>query len=155
MADTARGTAVVAATPPGVGDLEANRALQRRYYGEMDVRGGSPDVVDAFFAPDATVHVGGMPSVDLRGFKGILAGFYSAFPEMVHHIEAQVAEGDLVVARNRVTTTHRGEFQGVPATGRSVTVDAMVWQRIAGGRIAEMWVLVDMAGLMQQLTRPG
>ena len=34
-------------------------------------------------------------------------------------------------------------------------MNATVWQRIAGGRIAEMWVLVDMPGLMQQLTQPG
>ena len=131
----------------------AAKEVQRHFYHEMDARSGAPDVLDQFFATDATVHIAGSPPLDPRGFKEILAVFYSAFPDLAHHMQSQVAEGDLAAARNVVTGTHRGNFQGIPATGRRITVDAMVQQRITNGRIVEMWVNVDMAGLMRQLTQ--
>ena len=47
--------------------------------------------------------------------------------------------------------THRGEFIGIPATDREVTVQAVDIYRLADGRIAEQWVIIDVWGLMQQL----
>jgi SnoaL-like polyketide cyclase len=47
--------------------------------------------------------------------------------------------------------THRGEFWGVPPTGRQVTIDLMDVVRIADDQIVEHWNVVDWIGLMHQL----
>ena len=63
----------------------------------------------------------------------------------------------MVQARDKVVTrltgrgTHRGEFLGIPATGRPVEVTSVGIDRIAGNRIAERWLVADVLGLMRQL----
>jgi predicted ester cyclase len=62
-----------------------------------------------------------------------------------------VAEGDWVVHHWTATATHTGEFMGIPATGRRFTAAGIVITRIADGKIAEQWRIVDVFGMMQQL----
>jgi hypothetical protein len=51
----------------------------------------------------------------------------------------------------RMRGTHRGEFLGLPPTGRQVKVKGVVIDRIVEGRIVESRILMDNFGLMQQL----
>lgn len=44
--------------------------------------------------------------------------FQSAFPDFEMEIVDLIAEGDKVVAHFRCSGTHRGEWLGLPATGR-------------------------------------
>ena len=62
-----------------------------------------------------------------------------------------VAEGDKVVARIQTTGTHRGQFQGMPPTGKSIKREAFDMLRIANGKFVEHWNLFDAMGMMQQL----
>jgi predicted ester cyclase len=52
-----------------------------------------------------------------------------------------------------MTMTHRGDYLGVPATGRKLTLRVMDFYRCAGGCIAENWVLLDYVDLFRQLGR--
>ena len=45
----------------------------------------------------------------------------------------------------------RGEFNGIPATGRRVSLTGISIDRITGGRIVESWEVTDDAGLLRQL----
>lgn len=74
----------------------------------------------------------------LEGLKDVLRGMRAAFPDLHFFVEEQIAEGDKVLTRFEWTGTHRGEFLGVPATGRSVRVWGMV-------------IIMDALGLMMQL----
>jgi predicted ester cyclase len=47
--------------------------------------------------------------------------------------------------------THRGDFQGIPATGNQIRLTGIDIDRIAGGKVVECWTNVDEFGLMQQL----
>ena len=58
----------------------------------------------------------------LAGLKDVLRGMRTAFPDMHWSVHEQIAEEDKVVTRFEWTGTHRAEFFGVPATGRSVKV---------------------------------
>jgi predicted ester cyclase len=60
-------------------------------------------------------------------------------------------EEDKVVTRWTATGTRQGEFMGMPPTGKPVRFSGIYIYRIAGGRIAEIWVSLDALGLMQQL----
>ena len=94
------------------------------------------------------------PSQDIRGSEGAkqyVSAFRSGFPDLHFTIEDQVAEGDIVVTRWTARGTHRGEFQGVPATGRKIQLAGTDIDRFVGGRVVECWAHVDELGLMRQL----
>ncbi|MBI4581940.1 MAG: ester cyclase [Planctomycetes bacterium] len=65
--------------------------------------------------------------------------------------EDQIAEGDKVATRYTGTWTHRGEFMGIPPTGKDVTVTRIEILRIADGKFVEHWESFDQLGLLQQL----
>ena len=76
----------------------------------------------------------------------------AAFPDMRMHVEDVVASGDKAGARVRVTGTHKGEFMGIPATGKSATVKLIDITRFGDDGLArEHWGVVDQLALMQQL----
>ena len=56
-----------------------------------------------------------------------------------------------MAARYMVQGTHRGEFLGIPGSGRRVTIQAVESYRLDGGKLAEQWVVMDALGLLQQL----
>jgi predicted ester cyclase len=45
-----------------------------------------------------------------------------------------------VANRGTFTGTHQGEFMGIPATGKQVTVKFMDMWRVQDGRAVENWV---------------
>ena len=75
-----------------------------------------------------------------------------AFPGYVLTPEQIIVEGDTAAMRAIMRGTHRGEFAGMPATGREVTAGVMLFYRVADGRIAEHWMQLDTMAIMSQLT---
>jgi predicted ester cyclase len=126
---------------------DENKVIARRYFAAQDrAKGIDPDT-DPRFA----FQIAGAPRTDIEGYRQFAEAFYAAFPDLSHTVEEQVAEGDLVVSRFTVRGTHRGEFQGIPPTGKQFEVTAVAIDRIAGGKIVERWGQLDALGLMQQL----
>ncbi|MEV0612835.1 ester cyclase [Nonomuraea sp. NPDC050404] len=108
--------------------------------------------IDEVVHPD--VRIGTPLPIETKGtqaLKEVLTVLHRAFPDLHVEIEDVIAEGDRVVARNTVTGTHRGEYMGVPPTGRSVTYKEVIIARFADGRIAETWAVVDVMSVMRQL----
>jgi predicted ester cyclase len=62
-----------------------------------------------------------------------------------------VAEGDKVAARITSSGTHQGDFEGLPATGKPYTQNAIVIYRLTNGKIAEARLQTDTMSMMQQL----
>jgi steroid delta-isomerase-like uncharacterized protein len=87
----------------------------------------------------------------LEGLKDVLRGMRSAFPDLHFSVEEQIAEGDKVLTRFEWTGTHRSDFLGIPATGRSEKVWGMVLDRLLDGRIKDTRIIMDIFGLMMQL----
>ena len=75
----------------------------------------------------------------------------TACPDVHFTVEDQVAEGDKVATRLTTTGTYQGEFAGIPATGKPVSVTAMNIHRVSGDQIQEAWFNWDALGMMQQL----
>jgi predicted ester cyclase len=44
-----------------------------------------------------------------------------------------------------------GNYMGIPATGKSVTMSEIIIDRLADGKIVESWRLFDQMGMMQQM----
>jgi steroid delta-isomerase-like uncharacterized protein len=77
----------------------------------------------------------------------------AAFPDSHHTIEDLIAAGDKVVTRFTWSGTHHGEFEGIPPTGRPISVQGIWIHRLKDGRIVEGrdWGQVDWLGLLRQL----
>jgi predicted ester cyclase len=63
-----------------------------------------------------------------------------------------IEDDDKVVARWSAKGTHKGDFMGIPATGKQVAFSGIEIIRIENGKAVEEWEELDRAGLMQQLT---
>jgi steroid delta-isomerase-like uncharacterized protein len=96
-------------------------------------------------------HSSGMPNMDWNGHKRLLATITRAFPDLHHDIKDMVAEGDKVAVRLVVTGTHKGEFHGMPPSGRKLSLDEMAFLTIVDGRITDGWITSDTMSFMQQI----
>jgi len=87
-----------------------------------------------------------------EGVKEFFTMHIAAFPNLRFDAEDVLASGDKVVARVRVTGTHEGEFMGMPATGKSISVQAIDIVRFGDDGLArEHWGVFDTMTMMQQL----
>ena len=73
------------------------------------------------------------------------------FQTFIIEIVDMVAEGDKVAIRLSVNGTHKEEFQGIPPTGKKLSLDEMGFITIIGGKITEGWISADRMRLMQQI----
>jgi steroid delta-isomerase-like uncharacterized protein len=130
------------------GQPAAHRALVHQFVDQFWNQ-GRLDAADELMTCDAVVHepVTGTPD-DL---KAVATMMRTAFPDWHATAEEILVDGVLVVERWTGRGTHRGEFQGIPATGKTVTVPGVVFYRIADGKIAEFRGQFDRLSLLQQL----
>ncbi|QYJ05284.1 ester cyclase [Nocardioides panacisoli] len=68
-----------------------------------------------------------------------------------HRVLSMVTAGETVAARVLVTGIHAGHFLGVPPTGAHLRVDQALFARLSGGRIVELWEIVDTGSGLQQI----
>jgi len=134
--------------------VEDNKAIARRVYEAFSqaVSTGNWATLDAVLAADAIDHnpVPGQ-GPGLEGVKQVFAVFAAGFPDLHFTVEDMIAEGDKVVSRLTMHGTHRGDFQGIAPTGKSITQTGIDILRLAGGKVIERWGEFDNLGLMQQL----
>jgi steroid delta-isomerase-like uncharacterized protein len=129
---------------------EENKALVRRFEEQVWNR-RNPSLVDEFFAASHVFRAAGSPPLDREGHRQMIAAFQSAFPDGHNTADDLLADGDKVAHRWTYRGTHRGAFQGIPATGRQVTLTGISIWRFEEGKIVESWHELDTLGLMQQL----
>jgi steroid delta-isomerase-like uncharacterized protein len=86
-----------------------------------------------------------------EGLKDVIRLMRTAFPDIHWVVDETIASGDKVVSRFKWSGTQRGDFLGIPATGRKVTVAGVVIDRLNAGKMADSRILMDTLGMMQQL----
>jgi steroid delta-isomerase-like uncharacterized protein len=110
------------------------------------ITNGDLDAVGEFFTSDYVAH---LTDEDMTGGHAAIrrvAGMYRrAFSDLRVEIEVLVEAKDRVAWQRRVWATHKGNFKGFPATGRSIVWRDMVTSRFLDGLIAEEWVITDLA----------
>lgn len=113
-----------------------------------DVDGFCDLLADDFVEHETTA--GLAPTKD--GVRQFFTMYIAAFPDLRMEAEDVIASGDKVVARVRCTGTNTGDFMGMPATGKSVDVEAVDIIRFGDDGLAyEHWGVFDAMGMMQQL----
>jgi steroid delta-isomerase-like uncharacterized protein len=107
---------------------------------------------DELIAPDFINHDPVSPGVtDREGLKAYAGALFFAFPDFHVTIDDEVGEGDKVAKIWTVHGTHKNEFQGIPATGKFITVKGITIYRITDGKLVELTWAYNMLGLLQQL----
>jgi steroid delta-isomerase-like uncharacterized protein len=134
-------------------DVEANKALVRRFYEEVWTR-RNVAFAEEVFADDYVRH-------DLRPTKApprgagqalIAEQFRHAFPDLEWRVDLVLGDGDLVAARWTASGTHSGAWGDVAATGKRATFSGVNIFRFGDeGKVVEIWNHRDDLGLREQL----
>jgi predicted ester cyclase len=130
---------------------EANKAAAMRLFGMMngaDLSGAAEVVAPSFVDHE---EVPGVDTGGVEGFKATVGFFRGAFPDLKFETPLLVAEGDMVAVHFHVTGTNRGEFMGMPATGKPVDLHGADLLRFENGKLVEHWGYMEQMKMMQQL----
>ena len=132
--------------------LEENKETTRRIYKAMNEVDFA--TLEELMDPNIVNNDPGLPPLPpgIEGFKMVVNLLHAGFPrDGKFVIEDMVAEGDFVAVRWTYSGTHLGEFAGVQATGKFVSVDGTVIQRFVNGKSAEHWAMWDVLGMLRQM----
>jgi steroid delta-isomerase-like uncharacterized protein len=129
---------------------EANKVAIGRFFEEV-YNQGNVALFDELAAPSFVSHDRGNPTQDRDGVKAIVGAIRAAFPDVHFTADDIIAEGDKVAARFTMRGTQRGDFMGIPATNREITVTGIDIVRFSDGKAVEHWHEWSGMELMQQL----
>lgn len=122
-----------------------------RFYQANDNR--QFDELDTLCAPDLIVHDPQLGTVrGPQGMRDLLLYFAQAFPEQRTELTHLLGEGDYVAVLHVHHAVHAGPFNGLPPTGRTISVPGheLIRFDLATGRIVEFWRFdADLLLLMQ------
>jgi predicted ester cyclase len=115
-------------------------------------------VLDEIVDPACVTHqVRSAPGAIAAAARGPLAlrehieSWLTAFPDIRVTTDLRCVGGAHVVSWVTMRGIHSGPWQGVPPTGREVTIRTVAQHRVENGRIVEDWVIVETLGLFQEL----
>ena len=125
-------------------------AVVRRFYEEMN-NGRKNELAPELFTPDHVLHDPQVPAE--KGPQGMVevVSTYQTGVDGHWGIEEIFTAGDRVVIRWTGSGKHVGEVNGIPATGKSIRVDAITIHRMGDGKIAETWEVWDTLTFLQQI----
>jgi len=136
---------------PGMAkDLEAqNKAVARSFFEDVLDQGKLEDYSKSH-APDFVAHAEGHLA-SLEEDMTAAREQRKAMPDMRVKVSHIVAEGDLVSVYWTASGTNTAAGWGIPATGKSVSVNGMTLFRFERGLIQEEWSVFNQYSLMKQL----
>jgi steroid delta-isomerase-like uncharacterized protein len=117
---------------------------------------GNAELANQLYSEDAErTEPNGREPIHHHGVHQIskfIAEVRSAFPDFKLEMKQIVAEGDHIASHWTVTGTQRGEFQGMPATGKRIEVTGMTLARLKDGKIVSEQIYFDRLSLLEQLS---
>lgn len=128
----------------------ANKNLLRRFYKDVYVDWNMA-LVDEVVSPQFTSHDWPEGATGPQAFRDYYSAIRSAVPDARYEVDDLIAEGDRVVVRWRLLGTHKGDFRGIAATGRPITLKGIAIYRVEGGKLLERWVVSDLHGMLEEI----
>jgi predicted ester cyclase len=122
--------------------------VARRFYERVSA--GDPDGAVDLISPAYVGHgmgAGGGPG----SVRQDLETWLSAVPDLRIDIHDTVTESDRVTVRMTLRGTHRGDFAGIPPSGRPFEIGGTDVLRVRGGQVVEAWTLCDLASMFIQV----
>ena len=130
---------------------EQNEALYRGIIEEINK--GNSEYFNEFYSPDSLYY---FPSNNPKPLsreesQEFVKGFFKSFPDLNFSIEELYAVDDRVIVRYILRGTHKGEYRGIPATGKKFEISSTFIVRIENGKVVEEREDFDQLGFLQQL----
>ena len=133
--------------------VQRNKETFRRYVDQV-WKDEDLDFADEVFAEkylshqsDGTVLERGPEDV-----KKFVTEYRSAFSDIENTSEDMIGEDDKVVNRWKLQVTHTGEFRGIPATNKRITITGIgIFRFSEDGKVVESWDSLDQLGMLRQL----
>jgi steroid delta-isomerase-like uncharacterized protein len=130
-----------------MGNDDQNKAAVRACF--ENASKGNFEALDDILVGDYVLHPEEIRGAD--GLKKMVQGYREALSGLRVNIDQQFSDGDYVATRYTITGTHDGDLMGAPPSGKDVSFTGITISRCEGGRIAEEWELIDVAGLLGQI----
>ncbi|WP_299578373.1 ester cyclase [uncultured Sunxiuqinia sp.] len=129
---------------------EQNKQIIQRYWdGKWNER--HAEILEELQSPHVVYHGTSMEMNGLEEYKEVYQSYLSAMHDSHLTINQLIAEDDWVMSRVRLEAVHKGDMEGLPATGKKVEVDIFTVFRLVDGKIVEEWEVMDELGMMMQL----
>ena len=128
---------------------EESKAIARRMM-DMLNRHDQAGVVE-LCAEDSVFHGYDQHALDRKGFGRNMEQIFKAFPDMHFRVDDLFGEDNKVAVRHYMEGTNQGEYMGMAATGKPVSVFSNATFVIEGGKVKELWLNADYVGMMSQL----
>jgi non-heme chloroperoxidase len=133
--------------------VQRNKETFKRYIEEV-WKDENLDFADEVFAEkylshqsDGTVLERGPDDV-----KKFVTEYRSAFSDIENTAEDMIGEADKVVTRWTLHATHTGDFRGIPATNKRITITGIgIFRFSENGKVVESWDNLDQLGMLKQL----
>ena len=130
--------------------VAANIRLYRQIWDQI-LNKGNLDLIDTHFASD---YVFKTSTVTLKGVgevKQYYGAILRAFSDIEFVVEDAFGQGEKLAKRWVFRGTHTGELNGIPATGKRISLGGVTLARMVNGKLVEERDYADDLGLLQQL----
>lgn len=129
---------------------EENKAICNRVVDSINM--GNFAQMKELIAPNGIDHQvpAGMPQTRESSVE-FMQGFKKAFPDLHFTVESSVAENDRVAQYVTASGTMKGDFMGMPASGKRATWTETHISRLVDGKVMEHWAVVDQVSMLTQL----
>jgi steroid delta-isomerase-like uncharacterized protein len=129
---------------------DERKGLLRRAVDEL-WNSGNLDICDDLYAENCSFHDPSFPIDGITGLKQHVRELRAANPDLHLDVHDVLMDGDLSADRWTMGATARGEFRGIPATGKTYVMTGTTVAKWEGDRIVEEWINYDLAGALRQL----
>jgi len=114
------------------------------------------EILDEVFTEDAELHIGGL-DYNLKGIPDFRENYMRAtmiaFPDIQHGYDQLIVEGNRIAMMFYGEGTHKGEYDGIPATNKVLRYRGMAFFRMEDRRIAEVWTHSNWSTKFEKLTK--
>jgi steroid delta-isomerase-like uncharacterized protein len=89
--------------------------------------------------------------LDKEEYRKFMDVLYTAFSDFRIRVNRMVSQGNTVVAETTITGTHKSEYLGIPATGKSIELPAVYICDLEAGKVKLMKYYANLQSLLRQL----
>jgi steroid delta-isomerase-like uncharacterized protein len=103
------------------------------------------------YADDAVLYGYAGLGPGLENVRRFYEDWWRAFPGSKLLLHDIICAADKVACRLAIDGAHAGTFQGMPASGKPISVSGFTILRFVNGKCVERWSLVDSFALLTQI----
>ncbi len=131
-----------------------NKVAQIKYAVEQLIGQGNLDVINSAFTTDYIAYAENKEYKGQEFIKQFSKLLRTSIPDIkVLKVEILIEENDSISWQRTLQGTHKKNMMGIPPSNKTVKWNEMVVSRFEGDKIAEEWIVSELAGqLMRQLS---